>query len=285
MVSRTSPFLLTARLCFLASLTTLASAQVQPRFQAQEIDSAIGIGYGLALDDVDGDGRKDILLADKDQIVWYQNPEWKKHVIAEKLTEKDHVCIAARDIDGDGKSEIAVGAQWNPGDTVDSGAVFYLKAPADRTQRWTPIQLTHEPTTHRMRWVRNRAGRYDLIVAPLHGRGNKLGVGAGVRILAYHVPDDVKQPWNTTLVTDAMHMTHNFEIVPTTPDEPESLLLAGREGILRLNQGAKGWTSQWISKNDTAALKGAGDCGRERDGNRRAAAGRPDDDGEAATEL
>jgi hypothetical protein len=239
--------------------TLICQAQIQPQFKALEIDNSIGIGYGLALDDVDGDGRKDILLADKDQIVWYQNPEWKKHIIAEKLTEKDHVCIAARDIDGDGKSEIAVGAQWNPGDTLESGAVFYLKAPKDRTQRWTPVELTHEPTTHRMRWVRNRAGRYDLIVAPLHGRGNKLGVGAGVRILAYHVPEDVNQPWNTTLVTDAMHMTHNFEIVPTTPDEPESLLLAGREGIMRLNQGDKGWSSQWVSKHDTPDLKGAGE--------------------------
>ena len=154
-----------------------ASAQTTPNFKTQEIDSNVGIGYGLALADVDGDGRTDILLADKDLIAWYQNPKWEKHIIAEKLTDKDHVCIAARDINGDGKCEIAVGAQWNPGDTVDSGAVFYLVPPEDRTQRWKPIQLTHEPTTHRMRWVRNRSGRYDLIVAPLHGRGNKNGVG------------------------------------------------------------------------------------------------------------
>lgn len=243
-------------------LTLLAPAvfaQVSPKFKAQEIDQAVGIGYGLALADVNGDGRTDILLADKDIIVWYQNPEWKKHIIAERLTEKDHVCIAARDINGDGKCEIAVGAQWNPSDTVDSGAVFYLVPPEDRTQRWKPIQLSHEPTTHRMRWVRNRAGRYDLIVAPLHGRGNKNGAGAGVRILAYHMPDDPTQPWNTTLVTDAMHITHNFEIIPTTADEPESLLLAGREGIVRLTSGENGWRSQWVAKHDTPELQGAGE--------------------------
>ncbi len=234
-------------------------AQVVPHFKAQEIDSSVGIGYGLALADVDGDGRTDILLADKDMIVWYQNPEWKKHIIAEKLTDKDHVCIAARDINGDGKCEIAVGAQWNPADTVDSGAVFYLVPPADRTQLWKPIQLSHEPTTHRMRWVRNLAGRYDLIVAPLHGRGNKNGEGAGVRILAYHMPDDLSHSWNTTLVTDAMHATHNFEIVPAMPSDPESLLLAGREGIVRLTSGEKGWRSQWIAKHDKSELLGAGE--------------------------
>src|SRR2546430_8356251 len=37
-----------------------------------------------------------------------------------------------------------------------SGAVFYLIAPKDRTQRWEAVELPHEPTVHRMRWVRNR---------------------------------------------------------------------------------------------------------------------------------
>lgn len=252
-----------SRLLLFSLLTSAGTllAQNSPNFKAEEIDSSVGIGYGLALADVDGDGKTDILLADKDVIAWYQNPKWTKHVIAEKLTEKDHVCIAARDIDGDGKAEIAVGAQWNPGDTVGSGAVFYLQAPADRTQRWKPIQLSHEPTTHRMRWVRNAAGRYDLIVVPLHGRGNKNGEGAGVRVLAYHVPADVTTPWNTSVVHDGMHMTHNFEIVPVVPGEPEPLLLAGREGIVRLTPGEKGWREQWITRHpaDSPDLKGAGE--------------------------
>lgn len=254
----TSTFYKTAWIFSLSA--SFLSAQTLPQFNAQEIDNSVGIGYGLALADVDGDKRTDILLADKDLIVWYQNPTWTKHVIAKKLTDKDHVCIAARDIDGDGKCEIAVGAQWNPADTTDSGAVFYLVPPEDRTQLWKPIQLSHEPTTHRMRWVRNQGGRYDLIVAPLHGRGNKDGQGTGVRILAYHRPLDLKNPWNTTLVTDAMHMTHNFEIIPAgTPEEAESILLAGREGVLRLDPGEKGWRPHWITKHDTPDLLGAGE--------------------------
>ena len=106
-----------------------------PRFRSVDVDTHVEIGYGVAVADVDGDGRPDILLVDKTQIVWYQNPSWQKHVIAEKLTESDDVCIAAQDINGDGKAEIAVGAGWNTSDTVNSGAVFYLIPPADRTQR------------------------------------------------------------------------------------------------------------------------------------------------------
>ena len=245
---------------FLA-LGALAHAQT-PSFKEQTIDPAIEIGYGLAVADVNGDARTDILLADKNHIVWYENPTWKKHVIAEKLTEKDHVCIAARDINGDGKCEIAVGAEWNPGDTTGSGAVFYLIPPADRTQRWEPVKLTHEPTTHRMKWVRNRAGRYDLVVVPLHGRGNdKNGEGAGVKVLAYHMPEDPRQEWRTTLVQGSMHKTHNLDIIPAPGTEAESLLLCGREGVVRLDPTDNGWREQWIAQHpkDDPALQGAGE--------------------------
>src|SRR5436309_1231395 len=114
-----------------------------PSFKAVEIDSKIQIGYGVTVADIDGDKKPDIILADKNQIVWYQNPTWKKHLIAENLTRDDHVCVAARDIDGDGKAELAAGAGWKPSDTANSGAVFYLVAPADRTQKWEPVEMPH----------------------------------------------------------------------------------------------------------------------------------------------
>ena len=53
----------------------LAAADKIPAFRAQTIDDKIEIGYGLAIADVDGDGKPDILLADKKQFVWYQNPD------------------------------------------------------------------------------------------------------------------------------------------------------------------------------------------------------------------
>src|SRR5215204_5540161 len=105
-----------------------------PAFEPQVVDNNISIGYGIAIGDVDGDQKPDILLADKKQFVWYRNGDWKRFVMVENLTESDNVCIAARDIDGDGKVEVAVGAQWNPSETGDekkSGAVFYLIPPAE----------------------------------------------------------------------------------------------------------------------------------------------------------
>jgi hypothetical protein len=215
-----------------ASLSVSCFAADQATFRAQEIDNKIQIGYGLAIADVNGDNKLDILLADAKQIVWYEAPNWTKHVIAENLTEKDNVCIAAQDIDGDGKAEVAVGAGWNPSDTVNSGALFYLIPAADRTQKWEPVALHHEPTIHRIKWVKGSDGKYGLVSIPLHGRGNKNGEGPGVKHEFYHVPKDVKTEWKRTLIDEDMHMTHNFEIVPVSKNEPDgALVVAGKEGI------------------------------------------------------
>lgn len=212
----------------------------EPKFRAVNVDTNIAIGYGVAIADVDGDRRPDIVLCDKAQIVWYRNPGWEKFVIAEKLTELDHVCVAAADIDGDGKAEIAVGAGWNPGDTLNSGAVFYLIPPTDRTQRWEAVPLPHEPTVHRMRWVRDAAGQFSLVVVPLHGRGNNAQTGEGepVKILRYERPTHPRDPWKVTPISQpgwpALHKTHNFDPCLPAPSGAESLAIAAKEGLFLL---------------------------------------------------
>jgi len=232
-----------------------------PNFRAVEVDAKIEIGYGVAVADVDGDKKPDILLADKKQIVWYHNPGWEKFVMAENLTKLDNVCLAAADIDGDGKAEVAVGAEWNPNDTVNSGAVFYLIPAKDRTQKWDPVELPHEPTVHRMRWVRNSSGKFELVVAPLHGRGNKGGEGAGVKILTYNMPVDPRDTWKTGLVNDSLHLTHNFDLVKWTRQAGDELLVAGKEGVFHFVSEPGNWKSwQLVGNRDgESAFAGAGE--------------------------
>ena len=221
-------------------------------FTIQVVDNQISIGYGLAIGDVDGDGRPDILLADQKEFVWYQNPgnktsSWKRHVMAANLTPQDNVCIAARDLDGDGRVEVAVGAGWSPSETSDStksGAVFYLIRPQDPTQKWEPVRLHHEVTTHRMRWVKVGRSDYQLIVVPLHGLGNKNGAGRGVRIWGYEFPKNPRGPWKRHLVDSTMHLTHNFEI--WEDEAATGLVIAGKEG----GQIMKWRKNKWQAVND-----------------------------------
>ena len=239
----------------LSVLGLFISIENEPKFEAQVIDDHISIGYGLAIGDVDGDSKPDILLADKKQFVWYRNGDWKRFVMVENLTESDNVCIAARDIDGDGKVEVAVGAQWNPGETSDtlkSGSVHYLVRPNDPTTPWKPIELHHEPTVHRMRWVKVDDNRFQLVVVPLHGRGNKNGEGEGVKIIAYEMPKDPSQQWKYFIIDKSMHLTHNFDVVLHGPrgQVAEQIYVGGKEGVKIFSFVDKKWspvlTSNWI---------------------------------------
>lgn len=261
-------FLLLFPLC-----TALAAEPPVPTFKAIDVDTKVEIGYGIAVADVNGDKKPDILLADKTLIVWYENPGWTKHVIAEKLTPHDHVCIAVQDIDGDGKCEIAVGAGWNPSDTVGSGAVFHLIAPADRTQKWEAVALPHEPTVHRMRWVKQADNGYELVMVPLHGRGNKpaTGEGVGVKVIRYHKPAPPQYAWTTDVLNDELHKTHNFDPVQWDADPEQELLVGGKEGVFLLDPKAGGSERTQLSGADSigvgevrAGTLGAGSPGERR---------------------
>src|SRR5919197_935448 len=92
----------------------LLLAQQIPNFKEQVVDPDVGVVTEIP-----------------DQVVWYENPTWKRRVILEKEPALP-VCIQALDVDGDGKPELILGADWpiNP-KTKISGTVWLLKRPDD----------------------------------------------------------------------------------------------------------------------------------------------------------
>jgi len=226
----------------------------ESKWRAVEIDK-IEIGYGLQMADVNGDGKTDIVLADKSTIQWYENPSWTKHVIARDLTKRDNVCVTARDIDGDGKCEIAVGGQWNYRESIKDGAVFYLMPSANRKDPWTPVELHHEPSVHRMHWIKGVAGDYKLVVKPLRGRGSVNGEGNGIRVLEYSMPKNPKDEWTYDVVCEFMHLSHNFHPVNWDDDEEEEMIIAGKEGVWHFDKQGKQWEATRLTEKFAGEIR------------------------------
>ena len=164
----------------------------EPRFRRQVIDAKIAIGYGLAIGRVDADEKLDIILADKRQFVWYRGGDWKRFVLAENLTTYDNVCVAARDVDGDGLVEIAVGGQWNPGDTLRSGSVHYLVRPEDPTERWHAMAI---PATPRCIACVGCASMVSAITLPCCLFTDVATTTGSVMPLGFHCTSFRRSPW------------------------------------------------------------------------------------------
>jgi hypothetical protein len=155
------------------------------------------------------------------------------------------VCIAPYDIDGDGQVDFALGADWRPSDTLNSGTIQWIRRGDSLDEKWTVYPIGTEPTVHRMRFADFDAnGRAELIVSPLHGRGNRGPnfEGAGVRTLRYKLPaDPTKQEnWKAEVINDEVHVSHNLWPTDLNRDGKLDLLIASFEGVSLVEQAGEG---------------------------------------------
>src|SRR5262249_5954195 len=133
--------------------------------------------------------------------------------------------------------------------------------PKDRTQKWESVELPHEPTVHRMRWIKNGGGGFDLVVVRLHGRGNKNGPGAGVKILRYKMPSHPRKRCTTEPVNHSVHLTHYLDWIQWSEHSDGELLVAGKEGVFHLLKDGADWKSEQLAGNPGAenGFAGAGE--------------------------
>jgi hypothetical protein len=205
-----------------------------PGFEARQI-AEIGKGYGLAIGDVDGDGKPDILHADVWDFYWYRNGDWSRHLLCGRLDDQGAMSITARDVTGDGRAEIAVCTRG------PDAAVYFLRRPADVTQPWTPVRIPSEPEQHRIQWARDHAGVDHVISVPNLGARNHLRMRGlerddFVRVFAYPFTTAPGPDYQGRLLVHSMRDMHSLAVVPGKPGGPERLLFIGMEGVEFMNE-------------------------------------------------
>ena len=83
------------------------------QFKEHLIDREFRGAYGLAVADINGNGRKDIVVGSTADpvIAWYESPHWQKHLITDQ--HLGNVTIATHDLTGNGIPDLIVGSGFN----------------------------------------------------------------------------------------------------------------------------------------------------------------------------
>ena len=245
----------TILLSALASCT--ATREKLPRFREEILERDIGCCYGMAVADVNGDGKPDILLATEypDQIVWYENPTWKRRVIRGGDPARPEP-IVPLDVDGDGKPEILVGADWSSTNTTSGGTLWILKRGENLDQPWTATKIDEEPSLHRLRLIDpDGSGKKQLLCSTIQGRGTQApdwwkGKGAAQFILK-RPANPFQDRWERELIADDLHFVHGVWPVDWDGLGKEAVLFAAYEGVFLCKRTAEGrWSKEKIASGD-----------------------------------
>ncbi|MFO0948190.1 MAG: VCBS repeat-containing protein [Planctomycetota bacterium] len=243
----------TTAFAILILVTTHVDGQDLP-FRAEEIDRSLKVGYAVKLVDMNADSRLDILVVDSTRVIWFENPNWKLHTIIANETKPDNVCASAQDIDGDGKLDLALGADWRPMDTKTGGTIQWLQDQSNGNAAWRVFPIDEEPTVHRMQWADlDGDGQRQLIVVPLMGRNSQAPDwnAAGVRILSFSIPEKpTKNRWRKEVLNQELHVIHGFEVTDFNGDRVDDLLLASFEGVHALSMSKNGYRLEHIGSGN-----------------------------------
>jgi hypothetical protein len=232
-------------------------------FESKEIDTSLSVGYAVLLVDLNGDGKKDIVVVDTQRVIWYENPTWKRRNILVGKTPADNVCISAADIDGDGRVDFALGAGWKPFDTKGGGTLHWLRQPKDLDREWDLFPIGSEPTMHRIRFAPldgAKGSKPVLIAGPLMGRDSTREKnwldGRPLRLLAYRIPKNpTRDRWPIEVIDESLHVMHNFDLVPTA--KGTELLTASYLGVHRFTRKADKWVKERLHEANQTTPKGS----------------------------
>jgi hypothetical protein len=247
------------------------------RWQTHDV-AKIPSGYQVAVADVNGDSRPDILALSSHQniVEWYENPSWKVHPITAMTQNNISLAPLILDVPGfHGLAGVALatdfflddsmkgGIIWwaepcaHPGDSDEEVGSAHHTAPANAV--WHLSQVGRIPTAHRVRWADLEGnGQLNLVVAPLLGAGAKppnYQVSAPLSWIDFHRDQRDAWTWQAPrLIDDSLTVVHAINILDWDGDGRDEILTASFEGVHLFHSTGLGehlhWTKTQLAVGD-----------------------------------
>src|SRR5437667_42321 len=140
------------------------------QFRTHVIEDNMPGGYTVIIADMNNDHRPDVIGMTQriNELAWYENPTWERHIMLKGLTSM--VNLAAADIDGDGIPEVAIQNEFSMVAAKSPGLVWLLHHDGDPRGLWKATKVDQLITSHHVAWADvDGDGKKELINAPLIG--------------------------------------------------------------------------------------------------------------------
>lgn len=197
------------------------------RFVTHTIASLEEGGYQPVVVDLNRDDRPDViaLSVGLDELAWYENPGWERHVITTGLNRS--INLAPQDLDGDGVPELVIAHEFGTSHEGSLGVLTLLTHQGDPTQPWRAREIDRAPTAHRLRWAdMDGSGQRVLVNAPLVGPAASSPEYQDDTPIYWYDPSD----WSRHLVTGADGgVVHGLLVTPW--DDPGGRLSRAGRGV------------------------------------------------------
>ena len=216
-------------------------------FRAHDIETKFPGGYALTTVDINHDGKLDVVGVSQrvQEMAWYENPSWERHVMAEGFA--GIVNLAAADLDGDGIPEIAFENSFTMSPKTSEGIVWVMKHKGDPRQPWETQQIDKFPTSHHLAWADvDGDGKKELINAPLIGANGAPPTYDQDKVpIFFYGQND----WKRRVMADSISgIVHRVRPVQWDDGRREQVLVTSFEGITLYRASGSGASLKWTTE-------------------------------------